>query len=322
MANKMGQISTIRKDSGNSTIQTLSGSLAKAGLSRMPKTKVFKFPYKEITGKYRTGLDPDAAYIQRISDDTEREIEIARVTQLREELEKALGVDLSPQSSFWNHKLSQGAEDTQRASYVHLVDGDNYFNLDVPSQALAFAWLRVHPTIASSYHAWERGDYPSDTQFYVVNNEVETSILYKKKSLINKAIVKFEDMSPEKRKKVARQLGLPVTDNTKEEEVYTLVDNILKQTEFKKGTYAGLDPVKVFTQFANMDEALLNVQDTIKQAIDHSILKERNGGKLYRGETEISTSVSEYVKYLMNDDNQEDLILLNKDLKAKKLAAL
>src|SRR5690606_29509856 len=103
-------------------------------------------------------------------------------------------------------------------------------------------WLRVHPTIASSYQAWERGQYPAETQFFVSDEEVENAILYSKKQLINKAIVKFDDMGPDKRKKVARMLGLPISDDMKEEVVYNLVDNILKQTEFKSGQYQGLTP--------------------------------------------------------------------------------
>ena len=29
-------------------------------MSRIPGTGVFKYPYKELDGKYRTGLDPDS----------------------------------------------------------------------------------------------------------------------------------------------------------------------------------------------------------------------------------------------------------------------
>ena len=51
-------------------------------------------------------------------------------------------------------------------------------------------------------------------------------------------------MTPDKKKrKVARMLGLPVTEETKEEVVYNQVDNLLKQTEFKDGKYAGLSPM-------------------------------------------------------------------------------
>ena len=58
--------------------------------------------------------------------------------------------------------------------------------------------MRVHPTIASSYQTWERGEYAADTQFYVVDDEIENAVMFKKKQLINKAIVKFDSMTPEK----------------------------------------------------------------------------------------------------------------------------
>ena len=56
---------------------------------------------------------------------------------------------------------------------VKLLDGDNIFDLSIPLQELAFSWLRVHPTIASSYQAWERGEYPAETQFFVADEEIE-----------------------------------------------------------------------------------------------------------------------------------------------------
>jgi hypothetical protein len=37
-------------------------------MTRVPGTGVFRYPYKELDGKYRTGLDPTAAYINRIQD--------------------------------------------------------------------------------------------------------------------------------------------------------------------------------------------------------------------------------------------------------------
>ena len=74
-------------------------------------------------------------------------------------------------------------------------------------------------TIASSFQAWERGEFAADTQFYVADDEIENAVIYKKKQLINKAIVKFDSMTPEKKRKVARLLGLPVSEDTKEMKV-------------------------------------------------------------------------------------------------------
>jgi CO dehydrogenase/acetyl-CoA synthase gamma subunit (corrinoid Fe-S protein) len=129
-------------------------------------------------------------------------------------------------------------------------------------------------------------------------------------------------MTPEKRKKVARLLGLPVTDDSKEEAVYNLVDNILKQTEFKSGKYQGLNPVEVFNRFADMKENLLHIKDLVKQAVAHSIYRIRPNGKVYEGEFEVAKDEDDLIKLLSDDDNQDLLLTLEGKLKSKKLAAV
>lgn len=320
---KLGKISTIKRDYNDSLIQTMQSELSKRGMTRVPGTGVFKYPYKELDGKYRTGLDPEASYIKRISDPTARELEIERVTKLKKKLEAILGdVDLGPRSKFWNSGLSTGSEDQLHVQPEKLMDGDNYFDLENPFRELTFAWLRVHPTIASSYEAWLRGDYPAETQFYVVDDDIENAIIYKKKQIINKAIITFDAMSIEKKRKVARLIGLPITDETKEEVVYNSVDTTLKQVEFKDGVYQGLSPVEVFNRFAEMKDDLLHVKDLVKQCLDHSIYRKKPNGKIYMGELEVAIDESELVKYLLDDEHQDELLILEQKLKGKKLAAI
>lgn len=317
---KLGIISTIKREYRDSRIQTMDSELNKRGMTRVPGTGVFKFPYKEIDGKYRTGLDPDASYIKRIQDKTERELETDRVTVLRAKLEEIVGVDLGPRSIFWNYGKSKSVNDTDHVQPVKLLDGNNYYDLNIAFQELTFAWLRVHPTIASSLQAWERGEFPADTQFYVVDKARENALIYKKKQIINKAIVKLDEMIPSRRIKIARLLGLPVIDDTPEEFVYNEIDNLLKETEFKEGKYRGMDPVRIFTSFADMKDSLLHIKDLVKQAVIHSIYRVQASGRVYEGDVEISTSEEEFVKYLASTDNQEDLIILEDKIKAKKLA--
>jgi uncharacterized protein (DUF2164 family) len=320
---KTGKISTIKREYNNSQLQTMDSGLSQKGMTRIPGTGVFKYPYKELDGKYRTGLDETAAYIKRIQDPLERELEIERVKALRAKLENEIGdIDLGPRSSFWNYGLSLSTDDQTHVQSVKLLDGDNYFDLSVPFQEIAFSWLRVHPTIASSYQAWERGEYAADTQFYVVDDEIENAVIFKKKQLINKAIVKFDSMTPEKKRKVARLLGLPVTEDTKEEVVYNQVDNVLKQTEFKNGKYSGLNPVEVFNRFADMKESLLHIKDLVKQAVAHSIYRIKPNGKVYEGEFEIAKDEEDLIKFLADDDNQDELLVLEGKLKTKKLASV
>jgi hypothetical protein len=320
---KTGKISTIKREYNSSQLQTMDSGLAQKGMTRIPGTGVFKYPYKELDGKYRTGLDENASYIKRIADPLERELEIERVKALRTKLEDEIGdIDLGPRSQFWNYGLSLSTDDQTHVQSVKLMDGDNYFDLSVPFQEIAFSWLRVHPTIASSYQAWERGEYAADTQFYVVDDEIENAVIYKKKQLINKAIVKFDSMTPEKKKKVARLLGLPVTEETKEEVVYNLVDNVLKQTEFKNGKYSGLNPVEVFNRFADMKEGLLHIKDLVKQAVTHSVYRIKPNGKIYEGEFEIAKDEEDLIRFLADDDNQDELLTLEGKLKTKKLASV
>jgi len=320
---KIGKISTIKRDYSSTSLQTMQSGLAARGLTRIPGTGVFKYPYKELDGRYRTGLDSDAAYIKRIQDPLEKQLEMERVTKLKAKLEQALGnIDLGSRSPFWNYGLSTSNNDQEHVQPSKLMDGDNLFELDIPFQELAFSWLRVHPTIASSYQAYENGDYPADTQFYVVDDDIENTIVFKKKQLINKAIAKFDSMTPEKKRKIARLLGLPVTEDSKEEAVYNQVDNVLKQTEFKSGKYMGLSTVEIFNRFADMKENLLHIRDLVKQAIAHSVYRVKPNGRIYEGEYEVAVDEDDLVKFLADDDHQDELLILEGKLKTKKIAAV
>jgi len=96
----------------------------------------------------------------------------------------------------------------------------------------------------------------------------------------------------------------------------------LKKSEFEKGKYAGLNPVEVFNRFADMQDNLLHIKDLVKQAIAHSIYRVKPSGKVYEGEFEIAADEDDLVKYLIDDDHQDDLLVLEGKLKTKKLASI
>jgi len=320
---KMGKISVIVREYSSSAMQTMQSELSRNNMSRVPGTGVFKYPYKELDGKYRTGLDPKASYIKRIQDPLERKLEIERIEATLVLLEDMLGeMDLGPRSPFWNYSLSKSPQDTTHIQPVKLIDGDNMFDLSQAHQLIAFSWLRVHPTIASSYQAYERGEYPADTQFYVADEEIEQAIIFNKKRLINKAISKFDSMTPTKKKKVARLLGLPVSDDSSEEHIYNAVDNVLKQTDFKTGKFQGLSTVEVFNRYADMKENLLHIKDLVKQSIIHSIYRVKPSGRVYEGEFEVAKDEDELITFLVDEDHQDELLTLEGKLKAKKLTSV
>jgi hypothetical protein len=313
---KVGIIAVIPKDYSPETSPFEAG-LRSRGYSRIPGTSKMITPYRELSGRYRTGLDSRAAYIERIKDPHEKEIEKERVTTEYEKLTDLLQIDLSSTSSYYNTALSSGDQDIRHAAMVKLKDGDNQFNLDDPKQAVTFAWLRVHPTVASSYASYLRGDYPADTQFYVKEEEIETQIKYRKKVAINTAITKFTSMSIERQKKVARMLGLPVTDNTSTELVYNQIDSYLKENEVKFGDYKGSDPIEMFSRFADMQDDILYAKDLVEQAIKFSIYRYKRGGKIEEGTTEIAKNKEDLVEHLLADN--KELITLEEKLKQKKV---
>lgn len=314
---KIGKISVIPKDFSDA-FPTMEKSLREKGLSRSPGTIQMKFPYRDLDGKYRTGLDENAPYIVNISDEKIRREEQRRIRELRADLEKKTRMDLSPNSDYYNYtsKRPSGA----KVEPVKLVDADILFNLDDPWQAITYHWLKVHPTIASSLQAYERGEFPSDTVYYVNDEEVEDQVIYNKKKNANDAIIKFDSYSLEKRRKIARLLDLPVSDDTKEATVYNLVDSFLKSPSVNHGVHQGADPIKVFASYANLKDDVIYVKDLVDQAFKHNIYKEKKGGRVYEGELEVFLNREEMTDHLLNPDNQGDLLDLEKKLKGKKLA--
>lgn len=316
-----GRISSIKHNVTSLSGKSMATSLAAKGRTRFPGTGYILMPHRETSGEYRTGLNPESPRIRAILNDAERNNEKERITKTKERLEKATGLDLSPSSSYWDYTKYSNTDQRHVQPYK-LVDGDNLFDFTNPHREITFYWLSVHPRVASSMEAYQSGEYPSDTQFYVYDEDREDDRSYSKKQIINRAVIVLDKLSPDNRKKVARLLDLPVTEYTKESTVYNLLDNIIKQNEFKEGQFKGLNTVNLFLQFAEMKQERLDVKDIVKQSIDFNVYRKKATGKIYSGDVEVSNSEEELVNKLMDDDNQDELIALDSKVKAKKASTL
>jgi hypothetical protein len=306
---KIGIISVIPKDFTHA-FPTMEKSLREKGMSMYPGTFKMFYPFKEISGIRRTGLDPDAVYIKNLQGEA-KQVEIERVTALRKKLEDATGLNLAPGSSYWN--------DIQPAK---LRDGDNVFDLDNPQQAIVFAWLRVHPRIASSLEAYQRGEYLPETHFYIKDKDVEENLAYQKKKAVNDMIIKLDSMSPDKRKKVARLVGIPVDDNMKEVVVYNELDRFIKQEVVKEGPYKGQSSVNIFKSISTLDDTQLAVRDVVEKALASNIYREDKGGKITEGGFIRFGSKSEMIQFFLDEANQLDLLELEQRVQLKDINAL
>ena len=78
----------------------------------------------------------------------------------------------------------------------------------------------------------------------------------------------------------------------------------------------------MFNRYADMKENLLHIKDLVKQALTHSIYRVRPSGKVYEGEFEVAKDEDDLVKFLADEDNQDQLLTLEGKLKSKKLASV
>lgn len=324
---KIGKIAPIPKTYGDEVL-TIDQQLQKNGYERYPGTMELLMPFKERSGKYRTGLDVTASYLNNLSAE-DREAEIARIERDKARIEGELGIPgiLDSNSLFYNFAASKEALKRKfgselQVSPIRLGDKTEFFNLEEVMTEIAWNWARVHPRIAPSLEAWKTKKVSQDVKYYIVDDEVETRQTYNKKKELNKAIAAFEDLTPTKKKQIGRLMGLAITESTTEETVYNLVDTEIKLSEFASGKNKGTSPLRLFNELLKMTDDRLRVKDLIEQAFLHNIYRLGQGGRIMEGTTPIHDSVENLTEYLLDDKNQFDLLALEKRLNGKKIDKL
>jgi len=299
---RIGKISVIKKDY-STAFATMETSLRQNGMSMFPGTKRRLSPARKPDGSYITGLTAD----------------------MQKDLEARFGgdMDLSPRSSFWNVSIPPKDGEAKVQMYP-LEDRDHIFVLDGPDAPLMdiinYHWLKVHPMIAKSLEAYEGGEYPADTMFFVNDEEYEEEKRYQKSKLLNEAIIKFTTFSVEKRKKIMRLVGVPVTDDAKEVIVYNLGNDFLKAATIQTGPYKGQTPITVFNKFAEFNDEKIEVADLVEKIIANSIYRVGKGGQVYEGDLKIAQDKESLIEELLTDKGQEHRLELESRLKVKLIA--
>lgn len=296
--------------------KTLESSLAEKGFTRSPGTHRYLMPSVEADGRYRTGLDPKAQYLNSMSEE-DRKAELQFISDTLKKLkEEWPDTDFGPRSKVW----SPFSDHTPRVSHIPIGNSTVILNPDNSiTDLLNYCWVRVCKDVAPSLERYQRGGY-AECQYYIANDEAETKSLFSKKKQINKAIVTFEEMTPTRQKQIARLMGLPVSDATTPEAVYNMMDTILKTPEFDEGEYKNMSTLSVFNDFVKMTDERLKVKDLIEQAIRHNIYRKGTGDKIMEGSETVSASKEELANFLLDDNHQQDLIALETRIRQKKAA--
>lgn len=323
--NKVGKISPIAQEYSSEGGASLASSLTRAKKNRFPNTVAALTPFKEKDGTYRTGLDPDASYIKAMEQRGQVEEAAQERARVQGYLEHAMLIsgitDLGPKSDYYSKIYHDGFFRTNLvASAYTLRDGVNTFALNEPSMALTYYWLRVHPFIAPSHEAYLRNHtsfrcpQPINCSFFVEDEEVQVQLAYNKSTRINKAINQLDSMSPVRRLKVARLLGLPVTFVSTDAVVYTELDKYIKDTSSSAGT----TNLTLFENLVNMEDENLEIKFLVREALDFGVYRVGQGGIIYKGSVEIAKSESETVSFLSSPNNQEEFLAVKHELEQKK----
>ena len=291
-----------------SNLRTLEGSLYQNGYSFIPGTARKLYPKVDSRGVIRTGLDENSQKLKAILDSKAREQETQKIKQLREYYEAVLDESLSPNSTFYDEIKENG---------ISLEDGDNIFNLDNPRDAVNYFWLMETEMVAHSLDALESGIYdPSKVKYYVYDGEVESKATFERKKRINSAIASLDKMTSSKRRKIQKLIGLGLSIDSTEEEVYVALDEYLRTPS----SNLGLDPIDNFIRITSYSDDLLEVKALTKDLIDTNIVRVK-GSIVYEGEHVWAKSVEEFELFLADPKNTAEYESFKDKLKNKVRAS-
>lgn len=317
MGTNIGKITTIVKSTTDPI--SLSGSLQKIGRQRMPGAQFIPPPHREVTGEFRTGLDPNAKYIQKLAEISPEaaKLEKDRVTKELERIKALINdpsVDLSPRSDFYLKMYAPNPNNEPRCVPVRLQEGTNVFNLDDPWEAITFAYARVMPEVAPSLQFYKEGRANPGVLFYVEDESFEQEIAHKDNLRKAKAIGLMTSFTVEKQAKIARLLGCSVSTTSEPAIVFNELYSFINATNNR------INNVELFEAMAALADSDLTVKYYIEEAIAHNIYR-MVGPKVFEGSNEMAKSKEDLLLLLRDPEHQDLLISLQEKLKFKQLAA-
>jgi hypothetical protein len=295
-------IRPFKKEPANA--RTLEGSLFKEGYNFVPGTIKRYYPKVDSRGVIRTGLDENSVKIRAIEDTRLRNAEYERVKNLRMYYESLLDESLEPTSTFYDEVKEFG---------YNLEDGDNIFNMDNPKEAVDFYWLMETEMVARSIDEIESGKVSSSiVRFYVYDGEVEDKNKFERKKRINSAIAQLDSMSPLRRKKIQKLIGLGLSNDVSEEVVYNAIDEYLRTSI----TALGLDPIENFNKINSLSEEFIEAKSLVRDLINYSIIRVK-GSIVYEGEHLWAKSVEEFELMLIDPKYQDEYEAFKRKVKNK-----
>lgn len=282
-------------------------SLASKNLTRVPGTSVWVLPALDTTNRIRTGLDEDSAKVRTIADEEVRTQEYNRRKQLRLQLQERTGYDLNaatmngvPSSPYFAEIFEEGG--------IALKDGDNVFNMNNAIDQINFTWLCETGIIAKSWEDYKNGKYPpGQVQFFVFEEDAEEKVKYARIQKQDNALAKLGELTADKRRKIAKLLGLGVADDAISEMVY----NKIREYITLPSASTAKDTIDHFNKYALLTDEVIDVEYLVKSLLDKNIIRSY-AGVIKMGDT-ILAKDEETFKVDLLDPKNNDLFESLKD---------
>lgn len=296
---------------------SLHKELGDRNLSLYPGTSFSVAPtFDENIKKYVTGLDEYSREIESTLDINRREEERKKVIEVREELERKIGIPgtLSATSSDWQTRavlleVGQDLKIRVNGKTGELNPSSNYN--DYLTCLILFNSTEFPKSKEESLEPRYR-----DAPFYITTTEDISGEYKGKMQRMKKVYTELAKLFPEdskktsghkKAKEVSKYLGIVGLERISVDELELNLTEAL--TNDKKGDF-----VTKFLDACEMPEQNLLVYNIFKSGIDNRVISLTPSGYYHRGVTNYRTTIKESVDFLLLTDNATELAQLKEDV--------
>lgn len=268
--------------------------------AKFVNSKEYLTPKTGKDGKTVTGVDENAYSVLSIEDSEERKRKQKEIQKVREELERKLGVDLGPSSSFWN-------------DYFIILEDEKILDPLSAKDKLDELFLLANRYVAPDKEAiLEDPDY-FGCLYYIYRDKEATAKKARASIAKDKAVAKLLSLfetNPNKLKQVAAEIiGFDPSDIDSEEAYVKLKERLDSRDadEQKKN-------IKRFLEVVEMSPEKLLTKKILDKAIKKRIVTAKGG--IYRRHDQIlGNNYEEALEYLGTPENSAELASLQKEVR-------
>jgi hypothetical protein len=254
-------------------------------------------------GKVKTGFDPNSLEVLSIEDLKKRKAAQDKIEAERLELEKLLGVELDPNSSFWD-KFN-----------VVLSDEDIPLDLTNPMDRLKEKFLVANGYVAPSLEAIEDDEKYMNCIFYIHREVEEVGKKVKKEKVQDQAIAKLNslDSNPNQLKLVAAYLFGTSEDEFTADSAYDKIRSYLVDEKIERKRKLNIEN---FLEVVEKTPEQMSIKLIFDKAVRKRIISLK-GGIYRRGDKIIGNSYDDAIDNLGSVEMNGELSSLIKEVKSK-----